>query len=46
MRIYFPKELDALLKYNGFKIEEKYGDYFGNPFTADSKKQLIVCLQV
>ena len=26
MRIYFPQELDALLWYNGFAIEHKYGD--------------------
>jgi SAM-dependent methyltransferase len=43
MRIYFPKELDALLKYNGFAIEAKLGDYDGRPFEAEAPKQLIVC---
>jgi len=43
MRIYFPKELDALLKYNGFEIEAKYGDYDESPFAADSPLQLVVC---
>lgn len=43
MRIYFPQELDALLKYNGFEIEYKYGDYDESPFMSDSPWQLVVC---
>jgi ubiquinone/menaquinone biosynthesis C-methylase UbiE len=43
MRIYFPQELDVLLRYNGFKIEAKLGDYDEKPFTSDSPKQLIIC---
>lgn len=43
MRIYFPQELDALLKYNGFAIESKFGDYVEKPFTSDSPHQLIAC---
>jgi len=43
MRIFFPQELDALLKYNGFSIEAKYGDYEENPFTPESHKQVVVC---
>lgn len=43
MRIYFPQELDALLQYNDFKIETKYGDYDENPFASASPKQLTVC---
>jgi ubiquinone/menaquinone biosynthesis C-methylase UbiE len=43
MRIYFPQELDALLKYNGFVIESKFGDYDEKPFASDSPHQLIVC---
>lgn len=42
MRVYFPQELDALLSYAGFVIEEKYGGYDLSPFTAASQKQLIV----
>ncbi|NIQ06697.1 MAG: hypothetical protein GWO20_13495 [Candidatus Korarchaeota archaeon] len=42
-RILFPKEVDALLKYNGFEIEEKYGDFKESPFTHTSEKQPIVC---
>ena len=43
MRIYFPQELDALLKYNGFGIEAKFGNYDETPFTSAAPKQLIVC---
>jgi len=43
MRMYFPQELDALTKYNGFAIEKKFGDYDRTPFTAQSEKQIIVC---
>lgn len=43
MRMYFPQELDALLRYNGFVIEQKYGDYDGRPFDAKSEMQLVVC---
>jgi SAM-dependent methyltransferase len=43
MRMYFPQELDALLKYNGFVIEDKFGNYEQADFTAESGKQLIVC---
>ena len=43
MRMYFPQELDALLKYNGLRIHTKYGNHDGDPFTASSEKQLIVC---
>jgi ubiquinone/menaquinone biosynthesis C-methylase UbiE len=43
MRMYFPQELDALIKYNGFRIDAKYGSHERGPFTANSEKQLIVC---
>jgi len=43
MRIYFPEELDMLLHYNGFVIEEKFGNYYDAPFSSDSPKQLFVC---
>jgi len=44
MRMFFPQELDMLLKYNGFSIEAKYGDYKRGAFKADSIKQLFVCV--
>ncbi len=42
MRIVFPQELDAILKYSGLVLEEKLGDYDGSPFQADSPKQLAI----
>ena len=43
LRIIFPCELDMLLKYSGFSIEAKYGDYDESPFQAASPKQLVIC---
>jgi SAM-dependent methyltransferase len=42
LRMYFPQELDALFRYNGFQIEEKYGDLYRSPFTTTSRKQVFV----
>jgi SAM-dependent methyltransferase len=41
MRIYFPQELDALLWYNGFAIEHKYGEDH-RPFDARSAMQYYI----
>ena len=43
MRMFFPQELDALLKYNGFFLENKYGDWSDTPFDINSNFQLVVC---
>jgi SAM-dependent methyltransferase len=43
LRMYFPQELDALLHYNGFTIEAKYGDLEMSPFGPESERQRIVC---
>jgi SAM-dependent methyltransferase len=43
LRIYFPQELDAILRYNGFVIDDKSGDYDGRAFDSSATKQLIVC---
>lgn len=43
MRQFFPQEFDALLMYNDFLIEQKYGDYDESTFASASPKQLIVC---
>jgi hypothetical protein len=43
MRQFFPQEIDALLWYNGFVIEYKYGSYDESEFSSASPKQLIVC---
>jgi SAM-dependent methyltransferase len=42
MRMYFPQELDALLLYNGFAIEDKFGDAERHPFDATSTMQIFV----
>jgi len=43
MRMYFPQELDALLQYNEFVIDAKYGSYEQEAFASSSEKQLLVC---
>jgi len=43
MRCFYPLEMDALLKYNGFEVLNKFGDYSGKPFSSESKKQVFVC---
>ena len=42
MRQFFPQEIDALLWYNGFLIEHKYGSYDEREFSSDAAKQLII----
>jgi SAM-dependent methyltransferase len=42
MRIFFPQELDALLRAGGFEIEAKYGNFDESPFGASSPKQIIL----
>ena len=43
IRMYFPQELEALLKYNGFEVWEKYGDFDGKPFESGDNYQVVVC---
>lgn len=43
MRQFFPQEIDALLWYNDFLIEHKYGSYDEREFSSDAGKQLIIC---
>jgi len=43
MRIFYPQELDALLEFNGFEMEVKYGDFDESLFNSDSPKQLVIC---
>jgi len=46
MRMYFPQELDALLRYSGFRIEATYGDFDRTPFGPRSRKQIVLCAVV
>jgi len=43
MRCFYPLEMDALLKYNGFVTLKKYGSFKKEPFHSDSLKQIYVC---
>jgi SAM-dependent methyltransferase len=43
LRMIFPQELDALVKYNGFQIEAKYDSYERTAFGPESEQQLLVC---
>ena len=38
----FPAELEALLHYNGFRIDERWGDFDRTPLTAASESQILV----
>lgn len=42
MKIFYPQEIDAILKYNGFTIEKKFGNYDETSFKSGSPKQIIV----
>jgi SAM-dependent methyltransferase len=42
-RYFFPRELEALLHYNGFVIESHDGDFDGEPLATDSEMQVCVC---
>ncbi|MBY8985617.1 MAG: class I SAM-dependent methyltransferase [Candidatus Lokiarchaeota archaeon] len=43
LRMFFPQELDALLYYNGFIIDHKYGTFDEEPFNSDSNWQIVIC---
>jgi SAM-dependent methyltransferase len=38
----FPAELEALLHYNGFAIEQRWGDFDESPLGPDSRTQIVV----
>lgn len=42
LKLYFPVELQWLLHYNGFRIEQIYGAYAREPFSAQSVRQIIL----
>ena len=41
-RQFFPAELEALLHYNGFRIESQTADFTDGPITRDTESQVIV----
>ncbi len=42
MRCFFPQELEALVKYNGFELSDKFGNFNREPFVGSSPKQILV----
>ena len=43
MRMYFPQELDAYLKWSGFTIQHKFGNFEQEIFNDKSEKQIFIC---
>jgi len=43
MRLFFPQELDAYLKWNGFEIMHKFGSFEEEAFNKAAEKQMFVC---
>ena len=44
-RMFFPQEFELLLHYNGFTVEQQYGDWGGGPITNESELMIMVCTQ-
>lgn len=42
LRCFYPAELEALLHYNGFAVEARFGDFKGSEFGPDSPKQVFI----
>jgi SAM-dependent methyltransferase len=42
-RKFFPAELEALVAQGGFTVENRYGDFAGEPLTGGAESQLLVC---
>ncbi len=42
LRFFFPEELLALLHYNGYVVEERFGDFDAGPLTTASDSQVII----
>jgi SAM-dependent methyltransferase len=45
-RIFFPQEIDNYLRFMGFEIENKFGNFDKCEFAADSPKQIIVAKKI
>jgi hypothetical protein len=41
-RQFFPQELEALLRYSGFRISSRRGGFNGQPFVSESEAQVII----
>ena len=45
LKMYFPAELEALVRGNGFTIAARYGGHSGEEFNDESRFQVLVCEQ-
>lgn len=43
LRFVYPREMEALLYYNGLAIRDAYGDWDQRPLTNDSPRMIYVC---
>ncbi|MBU1239325.1 methyltransferase domain-containing protein [Myxococcota bacterium] len=43
MRCFYPQEMMALLRHNGFAVEQLLGDFQQNPFEQGCAKMIFVC---
>ncbi len=43
LRLVYPREMEALLHYNGLAIRDAYGDWDRRPLTGDSPRMIYVC---
>ena len=43
LKMYFPRELEALVRCNGLRIAARYGGHDGEPFDETSRFQILVC---
>lgn len=43
LKMYFPRELEALVRLSGFRISARYGGHSGERFSDDSRVQVLVC---
>ena len=42
-RKFFPAELEALVAHAGFRVSERYGDFFFRPLDGTAESQVLVC---
>jgi SAM-dependent methyltransferase len=43
LKMYFPRELEALVRCNGLRIAARYGGHAGEAFDEESRFQILVC---
>ena len=43
LRTTYPQEMLALIHYNGFKVDQLFGDFDRSPLTAHSRSMIFVC---